>query len=52
MVAGINRTNNNVEIIYSDGFYCLKSILKKSNDPYSNDDKFLALIDSKKIFPG
>jgi len=50
VVAGINRLNNHTELIISDGYYCLKSILRRSNE---NDEKILSLIyDQQKIYPG
>ena len=52
VVANINRTNQGVELILSDGYYWLKSNLKSSSEMNGNDDRFIGLIDSKKIFVG
>jgi hypothetical protein len=50
VVAGVNRLNNHTELVISDGYYCLKSILRRSNE---NDEKILSLInDQQKIYPG
>lgn len=56
LVAGINnKTNKDTEVIMSDGYYCLKSILKQKsthdNITLSNDDKIISLI-SNKLYPG
>lgn len=54
IIAGINRLNTHVELLISDGHYCLKSQpLKRSNDPFNtNDDRVLALLDQNKLYTG
>jgi hypothetical protein len=52
VIAGINRSQNQTEILLSDGYYTMRSIIKTNGERGSNEGKIIEMIGEGKLYSG